>query len=201
MILTVVATSFKVCSVEGCENSGTIVKDLCRIHYERHRKYGDVHFVKTILGIGNTSEEKFWSRVNKTKGLGRDGDCWEWLGYVGTNGYGSVTVNKRVWTTHRYVWLIVHHQEPTKCILHSCDNKICVNPSHLREGGHKENALDAVERGQKPVGEQHWKAKLSSDQVQKIRQAGNAAKAALEFGISPHQAWAIKTGKSWKWLS
>src|SRR5512138_1271832 len=49
-----------VCSVEGCEKEGAVLnKTLCRMHYDRHHKYGDVHFRKKRgNGEGTLSKDK-----------------------------------------------------------------------------------------------------------------------------------------------
>jgi hypothetical protein len=42
-------------------------------------------------------------------------------------------------------------------VLHSCDNKLCVNPSHLSCGDHSQNIKEAWERGQRVPSEWNMK--------------------------------------------
>lgn len=54
---------------------------------------------------------------------------------------------------------------------HTCDNRGCVNPAHLYEGTRKQNMADCTARGRhnKPRGEDHWRAKVSAEQVAEMR--------------------------------
>ncbi|WP_435266563.1 HNH endonuclease signature motif containing protein [Shinella sp. BE166] len=74
--------------------------------------------------------------------------CWEWTGHKYRNGYGVLKVFGRDVSAHRYSYEL--HNGPIKAgfsILHSCDNKSCINPEHLRQGTHAENMAEAKERG------------------------------------------------------
>jgi hypothetical protein len=86
-----------------------------------------------------------------------EGACWEWLGTIQKRirrqgeGYGLlgarlVDGRYRMVYAHRIAWELLHG--PTELyILHSCDNRRCVNPAHLFEGSQKDNIMDAVAKG------------------------------------------------------
>ena len=90
-------------------------------------------------------EEKFWKKVDKTSGKL---SCWEWLGSKTSTGYGDFKWGRsNRMKAHRFSFYLAIGQIPKGWVLHSCDNRTCVNPSHLREGGPKENASDMTSRG------------------------------------------------------
>lgn len=97
--------------------------------------------------------ERFWSKVYKTE------TCWNWIAAIrGRSGYGSFKYNGKVINAHRFAWFLTYGSFSKKLILHSCDNRKCVKISHLREGTHKDNWNDLVERG-KPHKLMPFKAK------------------------------------------
>ena len=153
------------CSVDGCSSTNKIKKDLCNKHYLRLKRYGDVHYTKQNMGNGETAEERFWDRVNKTS---NQNGCWEWQGSKNEFGYGVVSVKGVRYRAHRYAWLLKYGELPSQMLLHSCDNTSCVNPEHLREGDYIENTKDRVERERTVRGEKQHSAKLTESDVLEI---------------------------------
>ncbi|RWG33996.1 HNH endonuclease [Mesorhizobium sp.] len=111
-------------------------------------------------------------------------ECLLWPFTFGGNGYGWVQYQGRSANASRVMCRLAHGDPPTEAseALHSCDNKKCVNPNHLRWGTKPENALDAIERGQRV-----YKPRLSKDQFRQIREMRGAVtqrEIARRFGIT-----------------
>ena len=82
--------------------------------------------------------------------------CWVWSGEMATNGYGKIKVFGRYKSAHRFSHELNNGPiEEGMEILHSCDNRKCVNPDHLRQGTHAENMQEAAERGRMRSGKDH----------------------------------------------
>jgi hypothetical protein len=91
-------------------------------------------------------------------------------------------------------------------VLHSCDNRRCVNPAHLRQGTGSENIQEAFDKGRKvqPVayGENNPKSKLTEEQVRFIKNnpdKGNTEIARL-FGLSVNCIRGVRIGRTWSHL-
>lgn len=81
----------------------------------------------------------FWERVRKGDG------CWEWTGFVRKDGYGQFGRSK---AAYRAAWELANGPIPPGAhVLHSCDNRLCVRPDHLRLGTHGDNMADMAARG------------------------------------------------------
>lgn len=120
--------------------------------------------------------ESFWARVHKTKKTA----CWNWNGSTNSTGYGSLTYQGQAATAHRVAaylsGLVPDIKAPTTrkgggFILHTCDNRRCCNPAHMRVGSYTENQLDAYAKKRRRVfkGEAHANARLTNKQAEKIR--------------------------------
>ena len=93
------------------------------------------------------------------------------------------------WRAHRLAYYLTTGQKP-QCVCHSCDNRLCCNPSHLFAGTNADNSKDMVLKGRaaKPKGSKHPMSKLTTQQVVNIRrlvQVGfNKKEIALAYGLS-----------------
>jgi hypothetical protein len=87
-------------------------------------------------------------------------------------------------------------------VRHRCDNPRCVNPNHLQLGTHQDNMRDKVERDRQQKGERVNTAKLSTDQVIKIRQAVASGSShttqAIRYKVSPTNIGQIIKRETWK---
>lgn len=111
-------------------------------------------------------DERFWSKVSRGDG------CWLWLASCDTNGYGMFGVSRgKTRKAMRIMWEWANGRmlEAGECVMHSCDNRRCVNPSHLSVGTHAENMRDMSLRGRSARGERSSRAKLTSGDVVEIR--------------------------------
>lgn len=101
--------------------------------------------MQVTAGDKTPPEERLKAKIKKKDG------CWIFDGAIRRDGYGSFDMgNGKIVGAHVAAWdLWVGTDRGKKLLLHSCNNKTCINPKHLRLGDHKENAEDETKRKEK----------------------------------------------------
>ena len=157
----------------------------------------------------------------------RVGSCLEWQGYVRPNGYGMVgTPVEGARYAHRVAWLLVNGEIPEgQFVLHRCDNRRCIEPSHLFLGTHTDNMRDMANKGRQvfqqnpekvargprhghakqpgawPRGSSVGNAKLCESDIPRIRAMSEwgtpGAEIARKYNVSRGLIYHILKGRAW----
>lgn len=118
-------------------------------------------------------------------------------------GYPVIERYGKFWRMNRYVFKSTYgYLDEEKFVMHSCDNPLCINPTHLSLGTPLENTQDMIEKGRKPVGEDVKGVKLTEKQVINIfYDKRSHSQVAREYGVSKKAVQNIRKGRSWKHLN
>jgi hypothetical protein len=138
--------------------------------------------------------------------------CWEWQGRLNGHGYGIFVLgHATAFLAHRIIYECFYGAIPRgMCVLHSCDNRKCVNPWHLRAGTQADNVKDMMDRGRNKCvplhGARNPQAKLSSEEVKQIREMYVPRKTTLKmisnkFGVCEATISMIINRKRWPSLA
>jgi HNH endonuclease len=185
----------KTFKLKCCHNSG----NLCS------RKCADIYRTRPIA-------ERFWEKVNKTE------TCWLWTKSLAGGGYGTfLTITdgvKRTQPAHRVAWQLENGPIPDGMfLLHRCDTKRCVRPSHLFLGTQADNIKDMISKDRHASGKKWWltllprgtahpNAKLTNTQVRTIRKLSARGFAqtsiAARYKVSAPTIARILSRKTWK---
>jgi hypothetical protein len=111
--------------------------------------------------------ERVWSKAEKTT------DCWNWQGRITKYGYGQLSAGNVEVLAHRAAYFLANPEmDKSLCVMHSCDNPKCINPSHLSLGTHAENMADMKKKGRRKsvnTKERNGRSKLSMSAASSIR--------------------------------
>lgn len=191
-----------ICSVDNC-SAPSRASGYCTKHYLRFRRHGDPLRVKNNI----PPRGEIWAFFEAAKSYQGD-DCLTWPFSRDGRGYGYLRLRgdgafkKR--PAHRAICEAVYGPppDPTQLATHRCGNGHlgCVSPKHLKWATHKENMEDMVAHNRSTRGSKNPVAKLTADDVRKIRSLlGTMSQPAIArmFGVSQPNISCIKREISW----
>lgn len=80
-------------------------------------------------------------------------NCIEWTGRLDRCGYGIMRFTykgeRRDMPIHRYVYALTKGWPGRGIVMHSCDNRACINPRHLSCGTQLDNIRDMDRKGRR----------------------------------------------------
>jgi hypothetical protein len=126
--------------------------------------------------------------------------CWIWTGQIHKSGYGCLRHKGKFFYAHKFSkeYSLGRIINPGYECCHSCYNKLCVNPSHIREDTRKSNIIDNVLTGN------HNTVKLTVEDVKSIRNMAILGKSDKEiselFNVCRRNINQIRRYKSWKYV-
>jgi len=101
-------------------------------------------------------------------------ECWEWQACKQNEGYGNFRIKNKVYKAHRISYFLTYGiLSPHMHILHSCDNKRCVNPHHLSVGTDLQNRKDFYNKN----------PRFTKEQIKKLSQERQYGKTYTEISI------------------
>jgi hypothetical protein len=119
--------------------------------------------------------------------------CWNWNGAQDGHGYGHLNVRGKPIKAHRISYELNVGPIPEGLfILHSCDNRRCVNPAHLSVGDAADNSRDMA------IKERSRTTVLTADDVRAIRQSNlSHAELGRKYGVTYQAIAYARSGATW----
>jgi hypothetical protein len=139
----------------------------------------------------------FWSHVDKS------GECWNWIAKHTQDGYGSLKLNRKMYSAHRVAYEISTGDNPSGfVVMHSCDNKSCCNPAHLKKGTHRDNMQDMIAKGRQAKKLPNYSRKLTAESAAQLRKdfelCGNKHEVARKYNVSVCYVRQVIRRECWK---
>jgi len=114
-------------------------------------------------------------RLTEKTEVDAETECWNWIGCLTESGYGQIHCLGKTHRAHRVSYMV--HLGPIPegaVILHSCDNRRCINPDHLTAGTQSDNMRDALKKGRLKVpparkGQEHPNSFVTDRDVVRLR--------------------------------
>jgi len=201
----------RICSVGGCGKPYSS-KGYCRFHHSRWYQTGDALTPLSQSPRHATNDIHSLRTYLKTVGEPQESGCVNWKLAVNNSGYGTkwymgVKTGAHVLAYKAFVDE-AFEQSASLVVMHSCDNRRCINPEHLSTGTPKDNIQDMVAKNRvnryvrHSIGGANPKAKLTEDVIPWMRQMlsyGVSVQALADvFGVTTTTVYGIKNHKFWK---
>lgn len=94
---------------------------------------------KPIPPMTEADQRRFWAKVALPNGNG----CMEWMASKSSGRYGQFGLGGSMYYAHRISYTLAYGPIPAGFVLDHvvCQNKACVNPSHLRVCTQRDNLM------------------------------------------------------------
>lgn len=148
------------CALEECNIIRQNGSMYCNKHNTRNIRYGDVNKTNRMPPRLSNKERIEYHGWTELYNPNFEEPCWIWNGPMASLGYGCLRAeNGKIEKAHRISYIgFVGEIEDGNMILHSCDNRSCINPSHLRQGNQSDNMKDMWNRNRRAS----WGTNLNS---------------------------------------
>jgi len=126
--------------------------------------------------------------------------CIEWTKARDKAGYGVSWMGGKFIRAHRKAYLLHKGDIPKgQVVRHTCDNRGCVNPTHLLLGTNADNSKDMLDRHRQAKGSNVGTSKLTEELVTMIRSMSGSSSLLSEFfNCSRTTIKDIKNNKLWR---
>ena len=144
-----------------------------------------------------TFRRRFFSHIQVSL---TDNSCWLWIGKTEKHGYARAMIDGTRKLVHRLSWeLFIGPIADGMDICHKCDTPRCIRPTHLFEGTHRDNIVDAVAKGRviPPVRPRKINLEIAEKIRSDVHNGLSLRKTASKYNVSKRLVLFIKQSKIW----
>lgn len=155
----------------------------------------------------NSTKQTLYDLLIDTLNTIKSDECMIWPYAVDGHGYGQLIRHRKHIPVHRIAFHFANGHWPVPVARHTCDKPRCFNPQHIVAGTMKQNSEDMVARGRMPHGDQHYRSKLTPEDVHAIRSSvkstyfNGSIQLAIKYGVSRSTISDILRKRTWCHLS